>query len=343
MREPFVRAAVGLFLLIGLVSARPAAAVSLDSVLVGAPANPADFRYSPTGFGAVDHTFNMGKFEITAAEYTEFLNSVARTDTYGLYTWYMSDPSPTHLGANIRRTGSQGSYSYSVAPDWANRPVNYVSWGDAARFCNWLANGQPIGDQTLATTEDGSYFLNGAITTALISVTRKAHARYVLPTEDEWYKAAYFNPAITRYSDYATGSDTAPSNLLSSPDPGNSANFFSGNFSIGSAYYRTEVGSFANSASSVGTFDQGGNVWEWNEAVINTWYRGVRGGSFDYSADSLGAVSRSYQDPGDGSFNIGFRVAELPEPVSLLPLCLFGAHLIRRSAGHTKSPAVLVD
>jgi formylglycine-generating enzyme required for sulfatase activity len=271
----------------------------------------------------------MGRFEVTAGEYTQFLNAVASTDTYGLYNWNMGDISPTHLGANIRRAGTAGNYSYTVAPDWANRPVNYVSWGDAARYCNWLTNGQPVGDQSLSTTEDGSYFLNGAIT-SLISVTRKANARFVLPTEDEWYKAAYFDPRTTGYFDFATGSNEPPSNILSSPDPGNSANFYSGNFTIGSGYYRTEVGAFANSASPFGTFDQGGNVWEWNEAVINGWYRGVRGGSFDYSIDSLSAESRSYQDPGDGGFNIGFRVVQLPEPCSLFMFSLLGAYLLRR-------------
>jgi formylglycine-generating enzyme required for sulfatase activity len=43
-----------------------------------------------------------------------------------------------------------------VVADWADRPVNYVSWGDAARFANWLHNGQPSGAQDLTTTEEGA-------------------------------------------------------------------------------------------------------------------------------------------------------------------------------------------
>ncbi|HUU94516.1 MAG TPA: hypothetical protein VM487_02165, partial [Phycisphaerae bacterium] len=76
-------------------------------------------------------------------------------------------------GCKIQRGGSSGSYTYSVASDWANRPVNFVSWGDAARFANWLTNGQPTGVQGLLTTENGSYYLNGVNTeNGLAAVTR---------------------------------------------------------------------------------------------------------------------------------------------------------------------------
>ena len=322
---------LGVFLAIG-VSAQKSTAVSIDTVAVGAPGNDPDTRYAMPGFGAVGYSFEMGKFEITAGQYTEFLNAVARTDTYGLYTWYMGDPSPPHLGVNIQRHGLSGSYIYSVAPDWTNRPVNYVSWGDAARLCNWMTNGQPSGGQDLATTEDGSYYLNGAIQGGLISVTRKPTARYVIPTEDEWYKAAYFDPnrpGGPGYYDYPTGTDGTPSNTLSHPDAGNNANFYDGSFTVGSPYFRTEVGAFENSESPFGTFDQGGNVWEWNEAVIDG-YRGVRGGSFNWGGDSLNAASRSSQVPGDSDFSLGFRVAEVPEPATLSTLFFAGALIVGR-------------
>src|SRR3990172_7464768 len=95
-------------------------------------------------------------------------------------------------GCKIQPCGASGCYTYSVASDWANRPVNYVSWGDAARFTNWLTNGQPTGPQNVLTTEDGSYSLNGATSLeALMAVARKPDAKYVIPTKDEWYKVAY--------------------------------------------------------------------------------------------------------------------------------------------------------
>jgi formylglycine-generating enzyme required for sulfatase activity len=197
--------------------------------------------------------------------------------------------------------------------DWTDRPVNFVSWGDAARFANWLHNGQPKGVQDLTTTEDGSYYLNGAMSDAeLLAIARGPGATWVIPTEDEWYKAAYHkNDGLTsNYWDYPTGSDVAPSNDLVDPDPGNNATYFDVFFTLGPPYYRTEVGAHENSASPYGTFDQGGNIWEWNEAVIGS-DRGMRGGSFE---DDMGlqATFRLNGDPTYQFGGIGFRVVELP-------------------------------
>ena len=100
----------------------------------------------------------------------------------------------------IARSGSSGSYSYSVIGSSGNFPITYVSWGDAARFANWLQNGQPTGAQGPGTTETGSYTLNGATSnTALNAITRNSSAKFVLPNENEWYKAAYHSPS-GRYS-----------------------------------------------------------------------------------------------------------------------------------------------
>jgi formylglycine-generating enzyme required for sulfatase activity len=198
--------------------------------------------------------------------------------------------------------------------------VNYVSWGDAARFANWLHNGQPTGVQDLTTTEDGSYYLNGATSDlALLAVDRQPDATWVIPSEDEWYKAAYHkNDGVTgNYWGWPTASNTAPT---SEAPPGTdmtygSANYvsFDSGYAIGSPYYRTEVGAYdaKPSDSAYGTFDQGGNVWEWNEAILHGSYRGLRGGSFFYSVGNLHAASRSDIGPILGSWNIGFRVSEV--------------------------------
>jgi len=270
-----------------------------------------------TGYGAVDHVFGIGKFEVTAAQYTEFLNAVAKTeDTYGLWNFNMQG---AIYKPGIVRGGSAGNYSYTVSPANANLPVGGVSWGSAARFCNWLANGQPTGAQNASTTEDGSYLLNGATTdAALMSVTRKPGALFFLPTEDEWYKAAYHcNDGDTaNYWDYPTANNTAPSRDRSEPDPGNTANFHDG--TIGG--FRL-VGDRENSASAYGTFDQGGNVWEWNETVIGT-KRGLRGGAFGDSVNRLAATYRYQREPtrqyDAWSCDIGFRVATIPEPSMLI-------------------------
>ncbi len=322
---------VGVVGAVCLSLASVASAVNIVTVPVGNPGNADDTEGD--GYGGVDYTYNIGKFEVTAGQYTDFLNAVADTDTYGLYNTYM-DTANDQFGCNIKRTGSAGSYTYNVALDWADRPVNYVSWGDAARFCNWLENGQPIGAQGLSTTEDGSYYLNGATSNAaLLAVTREADATWVIPSEDEWYKAAYYDGASDVYYDYPTGTDATPSNDLVGPDPGNNATFYDSGYTIGSPYYRTEVGAHENSESPYDTFDQGGNVWEWNEAVIVGSYRGLRGGSVldvDYdlhAADRYYDFYPSYEDN-----VIGFRVAEVPEPgtVGLLGLGMLAALRKRR-------------
>jgi formylglycine-generating enzyme required for sulfatase activity len=167
-----------------------------------------------------------------------------------------------------------------------------------------------------------------------MAVTRKASATWVIPTEDEWYKAAYFDPnkpGGAGYWTYPTQSDAPPINTLLSPDPGNHANFNdyyhtgNGTFTIGFPYYRTRVGAFANSGSAYGTFDQGGNLWEWNEANVRIYlgdpdfgYRGMRGGSFiSYYSNTLAASVRDNYYPSGESFEIGFRVAYVPEPGSI--------------------------
>lgn len=145
---------VSVCVVIGLLVAT-ASAVNIATVPVGNPGNVADAHGA--GYGSVGYSYNIGKYEVTAGQYTEFLNKVAATDTYGLYNLGMNyDAYPSCWGCNIKRSGSSSSYSYSVASDWANRPVNFVSWGDSARFSNWMHNGQPTGMQNASTTEDWS-------------------------------------------------------------------------------------------------------------------------------------------------------------------------------------------
>lgn len=289
--------------------------ITIDFVTVGNPGNAND----DTGYGGVSYVYQIGKYEVTAGQYTEFLNAVAATDTYGLYNIHMWDVAE---GCKIQQSGSPGSYTYSVAPERANRPVSTISWYDALRFSNWLHNGQGSGD-----TEDGAYDMSLGP-----NVVRKADALFWLPNEDEWYKAAYHkNDGITgNYWEFPTATDSVPSNALINPDPGNNANFYESYYTIGSPYYTTEVGEFENSDSPYGTFDMGGNVWEWNESLSdNVWRwdkelpgfeRNVRGGSaWTNGYNYMKASESGYGYP--QSFEVdsfGFRVASVPVPGAFL-------------------------
>jgi sulfatase modifying factor 1 len=311
--------------------------VVIDTVTVGNPGNTGELSglIGPDRIsGAVDYTYNIGKYEVTAGQYTEFLNAVAATDTYGLYNTEMSSDI---FGCKIERSGSSGNYTYSVASDRANRPVNYVSYWDSCRFANWLHNGQPTGNQGAGTTETGAYTLDGYNGADGREIQRNPDWNWAVTSEDEWHKAAYHknDGATGNYFEYSTSSDILPSNDLIDPDPGNNATFYESGYTIGSPYWRTEVGAHENSLSPYGTLDQGGNVSEWNESVVQVGrdfaFRGVRGGSFiSFDNFYLAAATRDFGNPTSEVSNTGFRLSQVPEPATIVILGLASLGIMRR-------------
>jgi len=311
---------------LALLAAPPSAFISaanISYVPVADPGNPDDTHGD--GYGGVDETFWIGTYEVTTGQYAEFLNAVAADDPHGLYNDRMwSDP----FGCKIRRDGSPGGYTYVVEdPQRIDRPVNYVGFYDALRFANWLHNDQGDGD-----TEDGAYTLTQAGIDAN-TITRNPGAEVWIPSEDEWYKSAYYDAASGTYLDYPTAGNVAPGNDTSNPDAGNNANYWIGGYALGTPLWTTPVGEFENSASAFGTFDQGGNLLEWNDTIVEGDFRGYRGGSFYYlDFAGLPASARFYSDPSLELLNVGFRVATVPEPstVVLLSVGLLGGLLWRR-------------
>ena len=296
-----------LLLIPALLLALPAGAVDIEWVLVGDPGNPPDTATNclndASDCGSVPYAYRISKYEITNAQYVEFLNAVADTDTYSLYNTFMSSD---ELGG-ITRSGSPGGYSYAVKSGQGNNPVLLVSWYDTLRFANWLHNGQPTGPQEAGTTETGAYALTGATTVGM----RDLGALIFLPTENEWYKAAYYSPGDI-YFEYPTGTDSLTGCAVPASDTGNSANC---NSAVGAL---TDVGAYGLSVSPYGTFDQGGNVWEWNETAEGS-LRGVRGGDLDFGASDLAASNRRSRDPSIDVTTVGFRVASpVPEPAQVL-------------------------
>jgi formylglycine-generating enzyme required for sulfatase activity len=328
-----------------------ATAVAIETIPVGNPGNAND---PATGnvYGGVNYAYNIGKYEVTVGQYTAFLNAVAATDTYGLYNTSLA----TNLNiAGISRTGVSGSYSYSVIGS-GNHPVTFVSWGDAARFANWLHNGQPTDVQGPGTTETGAYTLNGATSnSALMAVIRNASATWAIPTENEWYKSAYYQPTAQGgdsdgYWDYPMKTNSRP---YSDEPPGATPdNTRVGNFDsndgidngyndglavTGSTYsnsqnYLTDVGAYTSSPSYYGTFDQGGNVWEWTETAlpIMSADRVIRGGGWSTFAEVMSAFPRGGGEPLFESVSTGFRVTSIPEPSTLLLGVVAGLGLLLR-------------
>ncbi len=310
------------------VSGALAWAVTIPTVPVGNAGNAPDQLWTslnnPTNlqFGSVAYNYRIGTTEVTNAQYAEFLNLKAASDPLAVYS--------TNMGSDARggitRSGSgtiPDPYVYAVKTDMGNKPVNYVTWYDSIRFANWLHNGQGSGD-----TETGAYTLEGGTPTPSngLSITRNPGAIWFLTSEDEWYKAAYHQPAAQGgdsddYWLYPMASNTPPTVATANStgdisNPGASvANHQSGAVWNNLDGNVTTVGSAGPlSESYYGTSDQGGNVFEWNEALIRTSFRGVLGGSFDNSGGQLRSSARNIIQPGREFDNTGFRVATVPEP-----------------------------
>ncbi|NBR71888.1 MAG: fibro-slime domain-containing protein, partial [Proteobacteria bacterium] len=277
-------------------------------------ANPGNAADVVTGYGAVNYSYQISKHEVTVAQYAQFLNAVAQSDPNGLYNTNMA--TDTNV-AGITRSGSPGSYTYAVIAGRANRPITYVNWYDAARYVNWLHNGATNG----ANTETGAYDINQPLN---LNAIRLAGAKYALPTVNEWYKAAYYDPTKGEtggYWIYPTASDSAPGNVVGAAGKGANA-LVAGNYATtqtnvysSSSHYLTDVGAYTNSASPYGTFDQGGSVWELHQDF--TAHAGgyptiqLRGGSWQDANTNYLAKHLPYPHQGGvtgENGTVGFRV-----------------------------------
>jgi formylglycine-generating enzyme required for sulfatase activity len=281
-----------------LALAGAAHAQQLEWVTVGDPGNKPD----KTGHGAVGYAFQISRLEVTVAQYAEFLNAVAaKSDPRALW----------NAGQKIDRTGTVGAFKYAPRPKREGEPVMQVSFLDAMRFANWLDHGAGSGD-----TETGAYLISkdGGL------ASRETGARIWIPNENEWYKAAYYQPQATggppgNYWRYPTRSDVAPK-LAKPSDPGlNLANFLADtrpqpNGGILRGFNDVmPVGSFPGSASHYGTLDQAGNAWEWIEATVFDTQRVIRGGSMCGSHEKLLSRVRTSTSPTKRYPDTGFRLA----------------------------------
>jgi formylglycine-generating enzyme required for sulfatase activity len=256
--------------------------INMAFVNVDNAGNPAD---PATGslYGAVGYDYRIGTYDVTAAQWA---------------TVKAADP---NVGNALNWSGSQ--------------PAAGLTWNQAAEFCNWLTTGNAL---------SGYYSISGGSATPN-ALSHDAYAAvhgttYFLPTENEWYKAAFYSGSGSTYYQYATGSNTVPTAVYSGTAAG-TAVFYGNGVSPTAPAPVDEAGGL----SPYGTMGQDGNVWQWNETAIGS-CRGLRGGIWNCNSYSLASSFRDNSYPLYGYDFVGFRVASseaVPEPGSLMMLLGF--------------------
>ncbi len=295
----------------------------VETVLVDDPENHPDSN----GLGSVDHLFRIGKYTITAEQWCALLQAVAtKSDLYGLFNEQMQkDPASCSIKRTIVVDPAThiNSYCYKIIkkrdgdteakndPDSLDRgklPITHVDFYAAARYCNWLSLGQPnIGEENIHSTEEGPYTIQGKICRANFTPEQQAydHSKWPgglwrLPSEDEWYKAAYYEKATSisesHYWLYSTRSDSAPYNFIdenynqphfdaqgealngsiananytfTGDDPLDFTSAYVNKRTMEQAPYVTPVGTFQYSTGPFDTYDMSGNVQEWVDSRSN--------------------------------------------------------------------------
>jgi sulfatase modifying factor 1 len=260
----------------------------------------------------VGYSYSIGTYDVTVSQYVAFLNSNDPTgaNSLGLYNSDMSDTGPNIAGGIDFTPSNANGAKYTIIAGTANHPVNYVNWFDTIRFANWMNNGEVPG-----STETGAYTLFGGtpIPSNAASIARNPGASVFLPNINEWYKAAFYDPATKSYFQYATSSNTVPTASFPTAAP-NSANYWPGG-----PNELTDVGAYTGTTSPSGAYDMAGDVINWLENVpmqAPTDRENI-GGTFDFSSDFLIAGPFRYGDSSADNNLVGFRLASIipvPEP-----------------------------
>ena len=273
---------------------------TIDFVNIGHAGNAAD----TTTYGAVPYEYRVGKYEISQ-------DTITKATASGM--------------ANV----TAGSWT-------GNQPAAYISWYEAAAFVNFLNTDSGKTAAYDLTINNGIWSMalwssEQAWTAGGTNLYRNKDAYYFLPSENEWYKAAYYNAAGTNYFLYPTASSSVPTAVASGTD-------------AGSAVYNNvasvpAIVASAGGLSPYGTMGQGGNVWEWSESAFDgtnsssSESRAIRGGDWQDPELYLRSSSRNLSGiPTSVSNIMGFRVASvpslsIPEP-STYALLLLGAGAI---------------
>ncbi|MDR2429564.1 MAG: SUMF1/EgtB/PvdO family nonheme iron enzyme [Puniceicoccales bacterium] len=291
--------------------------MNIETVLIEAPGgitNGDDTVASPQGtyHGCVSYNYHIGKYEIAQGQWKDFLNEVAKNDPYGLWTSNMGTQTAYSGITRAQDAIDPNKWTYSVSDDYKDLPVVYVTLLDAKRFCNWLTNQKLYGT---SGTENGIYTISAGDNAVRDDAVWQAGG-IALPDEDEWYKAAFYDPNKTGYNMYSTTGINPSSGDTMDPSKANYNNSYYNNG--GSPYRLNPVGFYKDYASAYGAVDMTGNVWEWTDSKYSSSNRAVRGAAHNSNAADLAAgSSRNGLAPTAEGFCLGFRVASLepiPEP-----------------------------
>ena len=296
--------------------------VTIDYTPVNNAGNTANVS---TGWGAVSDVFKISKYETTNEQYVKFLNKVdaAGTNPNGVYNAQMGSDSlggitfTSAASSGTKYTVKSGTSPNNVA--YTNMPVLFTSWFSAARFTNWLQNGQQTNSSSMET---GAYTLNNQTSGNIVS--RNSGATNFLPSRDEWYKAGFYDGNTVAYKTWSTDSNAQPTNTVSNLTLANVANYGS---TATPTLSPIAVGSYINTTSPYGAYDMFGNATEYTDTVYTGEVITEVGRPQVFSGSWATAVSSagSWNSTAAGIFRssttvtgqVGFRVAAVPEPATI--------------------------
>lgn len=129
-----------------------------------------------------------------------------------------------------------------------------------------------------------------------------------LPTEQEWEKAAAWDPALNRYYLYGFHDDVITCSSCNYKV--DSVTYCVGNATPVGYYNGTDGRN--DSKSFYGCYDMSGNLREWTSSSYS-YGKAIRGGDFDLTAEYCRSLSRMWHYPDVVSQALGFRlVRSLP-------------------------------
>ena len=304
----------------------------------------ATFTFS-TQLSAQADTFGTSGNEFTI----DFVNisnagNIADSTTYGAVPYEYRASTYEITQDAITKATASGMANVTAGAWTGNQPAATISWYEAAAFVNFL-NTSSGKTAAYNLTYSGSWSMalwssDQAWTAGGINRYRNKDAYYFLPSENEWYKAAYYNAAGTNYFLFPSAASGGVSGLGPSFGMSGRPIAVASWTNAGTAVYNgsATIPAITNPAivdnagglSAYGTMGQGGNVWEWTESASDgtnnspSEQRTVRGGSWDSGEHKLRSTLRENVDPTVERDSWGFRVASVPEP-STYVLVLMGA------------------